>query len=170
MFNDKLVYTEHAVLKEQLKKNCKQIQELSSLHNIIIDLCCDNVCQVDCKFGLDLIKIKKESWKTQVAGIADSYLYERYSRNLFKHQNLIDYSFSEIKNINGQDLYQLVFVNNKKVNNNLFRILINLSKDYVVIPIECVDFKLCEHDGHYDIIDNVFVYRKNIKEKVINNE
>lgn len=160
MYNDKVVYAEHAVLKDQLRKNYKLTQELENIHNVIIDLNTDSVCQVDCKFGIDLIKIKRDNWKCQMAGIADNFLYERYSRNLFRHQELIDYSFSEIKNINGQDLYDLVFINNRKVNNNLLKILINLTRKYVVIPMDCIDFKVCEHDGNYDVIDNVFVYQK----------
>lgn len=171
MYNDKIVYTEHALLRDQLRQNYKLTHEIDNIHKVIIDLCQDTICQVDCKFGLDLIKIKKDSWKAQMYGIADSFLYERYSRNLFRHQDLIDYNFSEIKNINGQDLYDLVFLNTRKVNNNLLRVLINLTKKYVVIPLDLVDFKICEHDGNYDIIDNVFVYQKTKEEvKVDENE
>lgn len=160
MFNDKIVYTEHALMKDRLKKSPRLTSELEELHKVIIDLNCDYVCQIDCKFGLDLLRIKKECWKTQVAGIADSYLYERYSRNLFRHQEVIDYSFSEIKNINGKDLYDLVFINDRKVNNILLQIMLDLSKKYVVIPMENVDFKLCEHDGNYDVINNILVMQK----------
>lgn len=160
MFNDKMVYTENALMREELRKDYKLAQKLDNIHKVIANLGCDSICQVDCKFGLDLIKIKRESWKSQMYGIADHFLYERYSRNLFRHQDLIDFTFSEIKNINGQDLYELVFVNNRKVNNYLLRTLLNLAKRYVVIPVDCVEFKLCEHDGNYDIIDNVFVYQK----------
>lgn len=160
MFNDKMVYTEHALMRDQLRKDYKLAQKLDNIHRVIAGLGCDSICQVDCKFGLDLIKIKRESWKSQMSGIADHFLYERYSRNLFRHQDLIDFNFSEIKNINGQDLYDLVFVNNKKVNSYLLRTLINLTKKYVVIPMDSVEFKLCEHDTNYEVINNILVYQK----------
>lgn len=163
MYNDKIVYTEFDVLKAELRKNYRETLQQTNIHNVIIELNCDSVCQIDCKFGLDLIKIKRETWKTQMAGIADSYLYERYGRNLFRHQQLIDYTFSEIKNINGKDLYDLVFINSRKVTNVLLQIMIELTREYVVVPMELVDFKICEHEGKYNIVDNVFIYQKSKK-------
>lgn len=163
MYNDKLVYAEFDALKAELRKNYRQTMEPTDIHQVVMGLNCDSVCQIDCKFGIDLIKVKKETWKTQMAGIADSYLYERYGRNLFRHQQLIDYTFSEIKNINGKDLYDLVFITSRKVTNVLLQIMLDLTREYVVIPMDLVDFKLCEHDGKYDIVDDILIYQKSKK-------
>lgn len=140
MDNDKIVYQEFYAMKNTLQQDRGYMTKLDNIHQYLIDLGSEYLCEVDCKFGENLIKIKRESWKTQCYGIANHHLYEKYSRVLFRQTGIIDYNFTETKNITGIDLFDVVFIVNRPVNYRLFNQLYNLAKKELVIPTELLRF------------------------------
>lgn len=161
---ERKVYFEQQALANAVK-NPKFLKKLEPLHKAVIKLNPDYVCQVDGKFGVDLLKIKSAVWKAQLYNLVTHHLYQGFGEKHLKMKDLIEFTVCPPKSISGEDMYEVVFVKDKPVNMLLIDCLIQLASKHVVIPLECCKFDINQYP--HEVFDgDILVFSASKEEEV----
>jgi hypothetical protein len=141
-------------LRDKMKDDKSFRFNLEPIHQEIIRINPNYLCQIDGDFGLDLIKIKSECWKTELYNVVNSPAYERHSKGLMRQHSLIEFTVNDSTNL-GQKIYEVVFSKQKLVDKKAIESMIALATKVVVLDIACVRFNI-------DDIQHPYVVRNGI--------